>query len=330
MKKLVRIMVPLVAVAVLVLAGYLYWRHETLYPNTDDAYVHANIVYISPRINGKVSKVYVHNHQQVRQGQKLFEIDSKPYQIALNKAIAQLDGTKQRIAASESAVTSAKAILTEQQAELVNAKASAHRMLILVKQKYESPQQGDLATKNLQVAEANVKAAESRLQEAIKRRGKIGNENAQIREAQAAVNHAKLNLQYTTVTAPADGSIDNFSLRQGDVISAYSQQFAIIESKTWWVDANFKETQLNRIKPGQAVTIKIDMYPGEVFHGHVSSISDGSGTSFSLLPAENASGNWVKVTQRFPVKILITDRKNGFPLRLGASSTVTVDTVTAK
>lgn len=137
---------------------------------------------------------------------------------------------------------------------------------------------------------------------------------------------AQLNLKYTHITAPTSGFIANLTLRQGDTVTAYQQLFALIDNQSWWVQANFKETQLTRIRPGQSATIKVDMYPRRTFSGRVMSISSAAGASFSLLPPENASGNWVKVTQRFPVKVLITAHDPRYPLRLGASSTVTINT----
>ncbi|WP_309567488.1 HlyD family secretion protein [Coxiella-like endosymbiont] len=197
-----------------------------------------------------------------------------------------------------------------------------------MKKQFVSRAEGDLAIKNLDVAKAALTAAKKQLQELIVKRGQINDRNAQLRLAKAAIKKSRLDLEYTHVVAPADGFIANFSLRRGDNVNSYQVLFALIEDKVWWATANFKETQLENIRSGQSATIKIDMYPDQVFLGHVVSISEDSGTSFSLLPPENTSGNWVKVTQRFPVKILITDQKPNYPLRLGASSTVTIDTTT--
>lgn len=144
--------------------------------------------------------------------------------------------------------------------------------------------------------------------------------------AEAAFEQARLNLKFTQITAPADGTLINFDLRVGSSVAQGVPLFAVVEDHAWWVEANYKETQLERMRAGQSAIIVLDMYPQKKFHGHLVEISRGSGNAFALLPAENANGNWIKVTQRFPVKIMIDDPDPRYPLRIGASVTVTVDT----
>jgi membrane fusion protein (multidrug efflux system) len=149
----------------------------------------------------------------------------------------------------------------------------------------------------------------------------------QLRAASAQLDKTTHDRARTHVTAPANGWVSNATLRPGTVVQAGTPAFAVIEDGQWWVDANFKETDLARIKPGQKATIRLDMYPGTTLDGVVESISAGSGATFSVLPPENATGNWVKVTQRFPVRIKITSSPApDKPLRMGASATVTIDT----
>lgn len=150
---------------------------------------------------------------------------------------------------------------------------------------------------------------------------------AELTMAKTASQQAQLNLAYTQVVAPADGYITNYKLRTGTMLQAGNPVFALVENNTWWVDANYKETQLERIRPGQTATIELDMYQKPVFKGIVESISSGSGSTFSLLPPENATGNWVKVTQRFQVKIKITDVPANYRLRVGSSASVTIKAV---
>lgn len=330
MIKPLKMSLPILVLIALLLGGYSYWQHQQVFPNTEDAYIQANVVDIAPRIDGKISAVYVHEHQHVTQGQSLFDIDSQPYQIAVAKAQAQLDSTNQEIAAADMAIQTAKASVVQRQAELTDTRSQTQRILSLVKKKYVSQADSDAAIKNLHVAEAELIAAKSELQEAIRKRGKLGLNNAQLREAQANLAQAQLNLQYTHVVAPTSGYIGNFNLRQGATTTAYTPLFALIEDHAMWAEANFKETQLNRIRPGEPVMIKIDMYGSHIFRGIVTSISSDSGSSFSLLPTENASGNWVKVTQRFPVKIALINADSHYPLRLGASCSVTIDTSAKK
>lgn len=200
------------------------------------------------------------------------------------------------------ALGNADALVAQRQAELLLSQQNAQRILKLVDQKQLPPANGDTATANLNSAKAALVAAQDQQQQ------------------------AQLNLQHTQVVAPAAGVITNFTLRVGTTVTVNQDLFALIEQDSWWVDANFKETQIKRIHAGQPVDIELDMYPGVNFNGTVQAVSAGSGAIFSLLPPENATGNWVKVTQRFPVKIMINSNDHKYPLRVGASADVTVDT----
>lgn len=325
-KKTIQTIIFSVIIIILFIAGYFYWQRQKLYPSTDDAYIQAHIINVAPRVTGQISKVYVQNFQYVKKGQLLFDIDPKPFQVSLDKAIANLDETKQQVNAAKSAVMTAKSVLNERKAELTNTEKNTKRTLNLVSQKLYPVAAGDKAKSDLAVAKSAVNAAQSQLNEALQKLGHLGNANANIRAAKASIEQVQLDLQYTHIAAPSGGYISNFKLRTGDSVSAYQDYFAIVEKNEYWANANFKETDLSRIKSGQPATIKIDMYPGVIFKGIVSNISAGSGTTFSLLPAENATGNWVKVTQRFPVRVDITTRYKTNPLRVGASCEVTIDT----
>jgi len=324
-KKAIKILVSVVIVVAIAGGAYYYYQYQKQFPSTTDAYVQAHTIYIAPRVSGQIKQVYVEDHQYVKKGQLLFEIDPKPYQIALAKAQAVLANTSQQVRAEEDAVVAAKALVTQRQAQLTNTRKTFKRVMSLVKQHLYSIARGDTVISELQVAEATLNAAISQLNEAKAKRGQHGDANAAIREAIASVAETKLNLDYTKVYAPGDGYIAKFSLRKGVEVSAFQELFALVESHVWWVTANFKETDLENIKPNQKATIKVDMYPGVVFHGKVQSLGAGSGASFALLPPENATGNWVKVTQRFPVRVIITNPNPKYPLRLGSSCTVTID-----
>jgi len=198
------------------------------------------------------------------------------------------------------AIAQAEAQVAMSQADLADAQITATRVLTMVQKKYQSPQDGDTAIAHLNKAKAALSLA------------------------QANLDQARLNLSYTQISAPDSGWVANLSLRNGTVVSENQPIFALISDHEFWADANFKETSLEKIKPGQGATIRIDMYPHHPFKGVVESISGGSGTAFSLLPPENATGNWVKVTQRVPVRIHILNPDPHYPLRIGTSSTVTV------
>lgn len=308
------------------LSLFTYWRYSVLYPSTDNAYVQANIVNIAPQVSGRINSVLVKDHQNVKTGDLLLTIDPTPFNIALQQAEAQLDLAKQQTASNQDNIVTETALLAERQAELTNAKANSARAIKLAKQGVLPKQANDDAQAKLATAVAAVNAAQAQLQQAQDTYGKSGNQNALIKKAEAALAEAQLNLSYTKVFAPAQGRVENFTLRMGDIVNQNTPVFALVDDTQWWVNANYNETDMARIRINQPATLEIDMYPGKKFKGIVESMSSGSGTTFSLLPPENATGNWVKVTQRFPIRIrfLSVDPKN--PLRVGASASVTIDT----
>ncbi len=326
MTKLLKWLFSIIILAAIVYGSYWYIQYNQNFPSTDDAYIQANTINIAPRITGRVSTINVQNHAFVNAGDTLFTIDPTELQLTIKKAQAELDNTIQSVRAKEMAVASATAIVKERQAQLTETKKNSARTLKLVSQHLYPAAKGDEATEELSVAKASLKAANSQLNQAKEELGKTGNDNASIRAATTALAQARLNLSYTKVTAPESGYIANFNLRKGDSVSAYNPVFALVENNIYWVSANFKETQLARIKPGQQVTIRVDMYPDQLFTGRIKSIGRGSGSSFALIPSEDATGNWVKVTQRFPVRISINSKNQDVPLRLGASCTAQVDT----
>lgn len=328
LKKVINIGILILVLAALLVGGYFYYEHGEIYPSTDDAYIQANIVEISPQISGKVSTIFVQNNQRVKKGQRLFNIDPKPFQVALRKAKADLANTIQQVKAQRAAVAAAKALVVQRQAELENVTKMTKRTMELVRRRFYSTALGDKAIRNLKVAKAALAAAKSQLTAAQRRLGKVGAANARIKAAKAVATRAKINLKYTKIVSPARGYVAKFTLRKGTSLTAYREVFLVIDDRQWWAAANFKETNLRRIKAGQPATIKVDIYPKHTFKGIVMSISPGSGASFALLPPETASGNWVKVTQRFPVRVKIIKPDPKYPLRLGASCTVTINTQT--
>lgn len=303
-----------------------YLHYQKYYPSTVDAYLQANVVTMAAQVSGPVSATYVENHSYVHVNQPLFDIDPKPFIIAVQQAQANLENTQQQIHAAQEAVTAAQALVAQRQAEYSNAQKDAYRITTLVKKHLAAVSEGDKATSQFKVAKAALAAANSQLHEAEAKLGNPGENNTLLRMAVAKLKQAQLNLQYTHIIAPADGFIINFSLRSGTMISAQQPLFSLIENNRWWVDANFKETDLARIKVGQPAKIEVDMYPGYSLKGIVQSISSGSGAAFSILPPENATGNWVKVTQRMTVRVNIINPSSHYPLRVGASSKVTINT----
>lgn len=222
------------------------------------------------------------------------------------------------------AVAAAEAQVSQRQAELKNAQSNNLRQQQLVRQGFLSKQGSEAARTQAETAAAALHAAQANLEQARSTLGATGESNANIKAAQAAVNQAQLDLEHAHVVAPTQGTIANLSLRPGNTVQPGVPLFALIGNQEYWVDANFKETELERIHPGATATVTVDMYPDHPFRGVVESVSAGAGTVFSLLPPQNATGNWVKVTQRVPVRVRIVNPDPAFPLRIGTTATVEV------
>jgi membrane fusion protein (multidrug efflux system) len=328
-RKLLRWAIVLVLIVVAVVFGLRYWTHGRLYISTDNAYVNAHTVEIAPQVSGAVTAVHVRDNGKVARGEPLFDIDPQPYRIALDKAEAQLALARQSVSQESAGVVAAEAEVKQREAELRNARSNVERTAQLVRQGFLSRQGGESAATQLATAQAALQAARANVEKARSALGEKGNDNAAVRAAEAAVRQAQLDLQHTRVTSPTAGSVANLNLRPGNTVQAGVPLFVVIASDEYWVDANFKETELQRIHPGQHAEIHVDMYPDQVFEGVVESVSGGSGTAFSLLPPQNATGNWVKVTQRVPVRIRVLDPDPQHPLRIQTTASVEVRTAPA-
>jgi len=322
MKFFAKLAITVVVVAVLIATAMAYFYYEKYYPNTSDAYLAANVAHIAAQVTGPVAAVYIANNATVKQGQLLVQIDPRPYQYKLTEAEAELKLSQEKeksLAAQEKAV---EASVAAAKAQLEVNQQNVPRTLSLVKQGRASAAAGVEAAGKLKTAMA---AYQKALSEYIVAKQALVQQREATKASVSGVETAKLDLTHTKILAPAAGHIAEFSLRPGTTVSVGQALFAVVEDNQWWVNANFKETALGRIKINQPVTVSIDMYPGVTFSGYVQSISPGSGSAFSLFPAENATGNWVKVTQRFPVKIIL-QQQAGYPLRIGASCSVRIDT----
>jgi membrane fusion protein (multidrug efflux system) len=304
---------------------YKVWTYERLHPSTDDAYLHAHYVWISSQLNGQISKLFVDPNQFVKRGEPLFEIDPRPFQQQLTKAENQLLLVRHDVEADSARVNSARARLAEEQTQLKTAEQYADRYRKMVK----SGAAAELNTIHYVNAvietKGRVAEAQAALDVALVNRGSEEAREARVASAQADVALAQLKLEWTRVLAPADGYVTRFSLRVGDVVKPQEQLFPFIESESWWAEANFKETDVALIAPGMRVEVTVDSYGDKIFEGHVESISRGAAASFSLLPPQNTTGNWVKVTQRIPVRIRLSQQDPKFPFRLGASVSASVD-----
>lgn len=326
MSKQIRWVVAIAVAIVIVVAGYFYWHHGKLYPSTDDAYIEANVVQVAAQVTGPVTQVYVQNQEHVRAEQPLFDIDRRPFELTAAQARARLEMARQSVGSGTAAVRAAEAEVETQRVQLDKAERNARRLADLRAKNFVSAQAYDDAVAALDAAKAQLDVANARLNQARLNLGNAGERNERVREAEAALKQAQLDLAHTNVTAACDGDIAQLSLQPGSTVRAGNPLFALVCTGQFWIAANFKETQLERIKPGQHADIEVDMYPGQHFDGRVENISRASGVAFSLLPPQNATGNWVKVTQRVPVRILVLAPDPNYPLRVGTSATATVNT----
>lgn len=325
MKKF-KLVILIAVVALGILGGYFWFQYQKIHPSTSDAYLEANSVYVSPQIRGQVSKVDVKSYQQVHKGDVLLEINPSPFQLALAQAKAQLNLAKTQVVSATADEKTAKAEARDALNVKNFQKIDYDRVKSLSKKGLASQQQADTSLYKLKEAVAKYQAAESKINSA---QARLQQASAQIEAMQVAIDKAKLDLSYTKITAPAEGVLGEVSVQPGQYVSVGEKLFPMVRNNAFWVAANFKETDLAQIKAGQSAQLALDMYPDHVFSGVVESISPASGVAFSLIPAQNATGNWVKVTQRFPVRIHLKAKHLTADwlkkLRIGASVDVTVD-----
>ena len=327
--KILKQLIFLFIAIVTVVAGWFYWQHSLQYPSTDDAYLKANIIQIAPQVSGRIVELDVVAHQKVKKGQILLKIDPLPYQYAHEQARAAYDLATKQVGVQAAAVVSARSNVLRAQASLTDASSHSKRMQLLVEKGLINKDESEHADSVRRQSQATLDSVKSELQKAVKALGKNSVDNADIRKAAAKLAQAKYDLDNTSVVARQSGVLGDVDVRVGNIVRSNQPLFPMVEDHEFWVEANFKETDLRRIKIGQQVAIELDMYPGMIINGAVESVSPASGASFSLLPPENASGNWVKVTQRFPVRIRVLKNKGLPDLRIGSSALVTVDTVNA-
>ncbi len=315
--------VPLILLAI---GGYI-WLTSGRYVSTDNAYVQQDMVSVAPEVNGIVTEVLVHENQRVHRGDLLFRIDPRPFRIALANAEAQISGAEVQVNQLQARSSGTAADINGAEANLAYQQREFARLDELMRQGWITRTRYDEQLHNLQEARerlANAHAASVTAQSAL-RGGGVSDQPA-VEAARVARDQALLNLSRTEVRAPADGVVSQtHRLQVGATAVTGVPMVTLVRSATSYVEANYKETDLANMYVGQPAEIKIDAYPGVHITGHVASIGAGTGSQFSVLPAQNASGNWVKVRQRVPVRIAI-DGDPGRPMLAGLSAEITVDT----
>lgn len=325
----------------LVGGGVYYWLSTRGKATTDDAYTDGNIVMIAPQVAGQVVALDVTDNQFVHKGDPLLHLDARQYVFNQEQAQGQLDATKAQIASQllgveiakknfPAALELAKANLDAAKANLALQQANYDRQKSLPKLA-TTQQEVDTTAANYQQAKAQVEQAQARLIQAEPVKQSIGQSQeqvsqlqGQVEQAQGRLDQARLNVEWSVVRAPQDGWVTRRNVNAGDYLSAGQQVLSLVTTEAW-ITANYKETELDGMRPGQAVKITVDAYPDLDLKGHVDSIQRGSGSKFSAFPAENATGNFIKIVQRVPVKIVIdSGLKPEEPLPLGVSVVPTV------
>jgi membrane fusion protein (multidrug efflux system) len=350
-----RKVVVLAVLAILLVAGsiwgfrmFVFYGHHAV---TDDAQLDGNINPILPRVSGYVTDVLVRDNQEVKAGDVLAKIDPSDLQAKVDQEQAAVLNAQAAVAVAQAAVASARATasgsqakVASNQADVVAARTRAEqatsdlaRYKTLVGKEEISQQQYDAARAAAESARANADAARATTESA---KATVMSSGAQIEAAlrqvaaaqasvaqhQATLEAAKLQLSYVVLKAPVDGIVSKKDVEVGQFVQAGQPLLAIVQGTDTWVSANFKETQLAKMHPGQSAEIEVDAYPGKVFHGRVESLAAATGARFSLLPPDNATGNFTKVVQRIPVKIVFTDPADPHhPLRVGMNVSVTVN-----
>jgi membrane fusion protein (multidrug efflux system) len=317
--------------------GHHYWTVGRFIESTDDAYVKADYTTIAPKVSGYIKEVLVNDNDTVKAGQVLARIDDRDYQSALSQARADVKAAEAAITnvdaqihLQDSVIGQAKAAIDASRASLTFAQSDAERFAKLINngagtqsRAEQSQSEKDQATAAVERDEAGLVAAQSKVPVLQTQRDQAV---AQRDRAAAAAHQAELNLSYTDIVAAVDGTVGARSIRIGQFVTSGTQLMAVVPLHSVYVVANFKETQLTNVRAGQKVEIRVDGFPDAAIKGHVDSISPASGLEFSLLPPDNATGNFTKIVQRVPVKIVIDDEALRGLLRSGMSVEPEIDT----
>jgi membrane fusion protein (multidrug efflux system) len=301
-KGFMRTFLMLFVPALLVLGGAYYWLTSGGSVSTDDAQVKQDIVSVSPQVNGQVVQVFVRNGAKVKRGDLLFRIDPQPYRVALEQAQAQLANAQLQTQVLRTTAAGTSGDITGAEANLAIKRNALGRQQALLRKGFTTKADYEDALNEVKTAETQL--ADARARAANASAAVAPGQQPQIAQAQAAVDKARLDLERTDVRAPMDGVVENADkLQVGQMAVTGIGMVSLVHSSNAWVEANFKEKDVGRMVPGERAVVEVDAYSGQKFDGYVQSIGAGTGSEFSLLPAQNANGNWVKVTQRVPVRI---------------------------
>jgi membrane fusion protein (multidrug efflux system) len=344
----------IIILAVLVIGGAWFgiskYHHSLHHEETDDAQITADIVPVIPRVAGYVKEVRVTDNEQVKKGDTLLILDDRDYRIKVEEAQAALNMAQTNLGSAQATTNAAKANIATSQASVgtVDAQIEAGKVNLwrasqdyeryanLIKDHSVTQQQYEQALAAKQTAEKQLQILQEQKNQASKQTNAVAEQSnataqqinvagASIKQRQVDVDAAKLNLSYTIITAQNDGMISKVNVQPGQFVQAGQPLFSVVHSNSVWVIANFKETQLNKMKEGQEVIVHADAFPGHPFKAKLTSFSPATGSTFALLPPDNATGNFVKVVQRLPVKIEFSDPSDTLVYKLRPGLNVTVD-----
>ena len=329
-RTLLRLALLLVVPAVAIGGGVLWWLAGGRYVSTENAYVKADIAQIAPEIAGRVLEVRVRDHASVKTGDVLLRLDPEPFQLALDKAEAELD-------AARTQVETLRASWREVSSELTEAEARAQHFARQWQRQEELALRGFVSASRREEAENDARAASDRAAIVRERQQRVlvalsgrpdlpTEDHPGVREKRAARNRAAYDLARSVIEAPLDGVVVNVRIQPGEQVKAATPVFALVAASRPWVEANFKETELTHVRAGQKASVVLDIYPDVTWEAEVESLSPATGAEFAILPPQNASGNWVKVVQRLPVRLRLLPHAGEPPLRAGMTASVRVDT----
>ena len=315
-----------------VLAGSLYaYMAGGRYVTTDNAYVHAGKLTVATDVSGIVANVAVHESETVEKGQVLFTLDQEPFKIALAGAEANLGTVRNQIVTQQATYRQKLAQIEQAKTDIGFYETAQQRQQDLLKRGVSAQATFDQAKRDLDTARERLLVAQHDAEAALALLGGRADapieQNANYLAAQAQVDKARRDLSRTTVLAPMPGIVTNVdALLPGEYLPAAQPAFSLVSTSDVWVEANPKESDLTNLKPGDAATVSIDAYPGREWHATVASLAPATGAEFSVLPAQNATGNWVKVVQRVPIRLKVEMPAGAPPLRTGMSAHVEIDT----
>ena len=326
LRTLLLVLVPLAAVAV----GVYIYAESGRYVTTENAYIKSNVIAISADVSGRVEWVGVDDNTLVRAGQILFRLDQRPFRIALDRSEAELELVRAQVEHLRADYREAVAQVAAEEERVTFLTRQLARQTTLKERKLASEQAYDVAAHDLALARRQVRVLRQRVQRALESLG--GNPDIEVEEhprflrARAERDQAAIAFADTSIEAPIDGIVSNMRLQAGEYVEEGHAVFSIIEHGRVWVEANLKETQLTHVLEGQSASVAVDAYPGDKWSATVDTIAPATGAEFSVLPPQNATGNWVKVVQRIPVRLDVEQTPKATPLRAGMTVTVSIDT----